>query len=174
VKGTGDAAPLPFVPLLNPLDLTQALAFVAIARWILRVRDVDRESVEMLAPEALGTAAGALLLFWVTFATLRALHQWADVPWTASAMWHARVVQTSLSLVWTSVALASMLIANRVKYRAAWLGGATLLAVVVAKLFVVDLSQVGGVERIVSFIGVGVLLLVVGYVAPVPPRREPA
>jgi uncharacterized membrane protein len=67
-----------------------------------------------------------------------------------------------------------MLIANRLKYRAAWIGGAALLAVVVVKLFVVDLSQVGGVERIVSFIGVGVLLLIIGYVAPVPPRREPA
>lgn len=32
------------------------------------------------------------------------------------------------------------------------------------------LSQVGGVERIVSFIGVGLLLLI-GYFAPVPPRR---
>ena len=49
-----------------------------------------------------------------------------------------------------------------------------LLAVVVAKLFFVDLSQVGGVERIVSFMGVGVLLLIIGYMAPVPPRREVA
>jgi uncharacterized membrane protein len=52
--------------------------------------------------------------------------------------------------------------------------GAALLAVVVVKLFFVDLSQVGGVERIVSFMGVGVLLLVIGYVAPVPPRQEAA
>ena len=174
VNGTGDAAPVPFVPLLNPLDLTQALVFVAVARWFYHVSDVERRSIETLAPETLATLAGALLLYWVTFATLRTVHQWADVPWSAAAMWHARVVQTSLSLVWTIVALASMLLANHVKHRAAWLGGATLLAVVVAKLFVVDLSQVGGIERIVSFIGVGVLLLVIGYVAPVPPRRESA
>ena len=149
-------------------------SFVAMARWFLHVRNVERESMQGFAAEAIGTVVGALLLFWVTFATLRTLHQWADVPWSLFAMWNARVVQTTLSLVWTTVALASMLIANRLKYRAAWIGGAALLAIVVVKLFVVDLSQVGGVERIVSFIGVGVLLLIIGYVAPVPPRREPA
>jgi len=39
------------------------------------------------------------------------------------------------------------------------------------------LSNRGGLARIVSFIGVGVLLLVVGYFAPLPPKRveaEPA
>jgi uncharacterized membrane protein len=41
---------------------------------------------------------------------------------------------------------------------------------VVAKLFLVDLSSIGTVQRIVSFIGVGVLMLVVGYFSPVPPR----
>ena len=41
----------------------------------------------------------------------------------------------------------------------------------VAKLFFVELSNRGGLARIVSFIGVGVLLLVVGYFAPLPPKR---
>jgi uncharacterized membrane protein len=49
--------------------------------------------------------------------------------------------------------------------------GASLLGVVVVKLFLIDHSHVGGIERIVSFIGVGVLMLVVGWFAPVPPRR---
>jgi uncharacterized membrane protein len=46
------------------------------------------------------------------------------------------------------------------------------MAVVVGKLFIVDLSQVGTVERIVSFIVVGLLMLVIGYFSPVPPRQE--
>jgi uncharacterized membrane protein len=50
------------------------------------------------------------------------------------------------------------------------------MAVVVAKLFLVDLGNTGTLARVVSFLGVGVLLLVVGYFAPVPPRAaaEPA
>ena len=43
------------------------------------------------------------------------------------------------------------------------------MALVVVKLFFVDLSNVGGIERIVSFMGVGVLMLIIGYVSPVPP-----
>ena len=46
-----------------------------------------------------------------------------------------------------------------------------LIAVVVAKLFFVELGNRGGLERIISFIGVGVMLLVVGYFAPLPPRK---
>ena len=47
-----------------------------------------------------------------------------------------------------------------------------LLGVVVVKLFIFDLARISGVERIVSFIAVGILLLVIGYIAPVPPRAE--
>jgi RarD protein len=44
-----------------------------------------------------------------------------------------------------------------------------LLGVVVLKLFFIELADHGGLYRIVSFIVVGLLLLVVGYFAPVPP-----
>jgi uncharacterized membrane protein len=50
-----------------------------------------------------------------------------------------------------------------------WIGCAVLLAVVVVKLFTVDLSQLSTVARIGTFLAVGALLLVVGYVSPVPP-----
>ena len=51
--------------------------------------------------------------------------------------------------------------------------GAGLLAVVVVKLFAVDLSALSGLPRVVAFLGVGVLLLLIGYLAPLPPAREP-
>ena len=44
-------------------------------------------------------------------------------------------------------------------------------AAVVLKLLLVDLSGTGTVTRIVSFIGVGVLMLVIGYVAPLPTKE---
>jgi uncharacterized membrane protein len=172
VASAGDPAPLPFLPLLNPLDIAQALVFVAIATWLRRVRARERTPFAIPTAQTLGGVAAGLLLFWVTCSTLRTLHHWADVPWALAPLWHARIVQASLSLVWSLFALAAMVVGNRRRYRIAWVAGAALLAVVVAKLFLVDLSQVGGVERIVSFMGVGVLLLVIGYLAPVPPRGE--
>ena len=47
-----------------------------------------------------------------------------------------------------------------------------LLAIVVAKLAFVDMSQVEGLARIVAFIAVGVLMLLIGYFVPIPPRAE--
>ena len=83
------------------------------------------------------------------------------------------LVQASLSIFWAILALAAMVYATRTSRRALWMLGAGLMAVVVAKLFLVDLSNVGGIERIVSFIAVGVLMLVIGYFSPVPPRSLP-
>jgi uncharacterized membrane protein len=65
-----------------------------------------------------------------------------------------------------------MVVATRLRIRRLWIVGGSLMAVVVAKLFLLDLSNIGGVERIVSFIGVGVLMLLIGYLSPVPPRTE--
>ena len=80
------------------------------------------------------------------------------------------LVQAALSIFWSLLALCAMAIATRMKRRMLWIAGAALMGVVVIKLFLVDLSNVGGVERIVSFIGVGMLMLLIGYLSPVPPR----
>ena len=97
------------------------------------------------------------------------------MPFDLERMLRSDLVQTSFSILWTLIALATMVLATRRGLRTAWLAGGALLLVVVAKLFVVDLSNVGTIARIVSFIGVGVLMLVVGYFSPVPPkvREEP-
>jgi uncharacterized membrane protein len=52
--------------------------------------------------------------------------------------------------------------------------GAGLLGLVVVKLLLIDLSNAGGAERIIAFIVVGVLMLVVGYFAPLPPKAPAA
>ena len=45
------------------------------------------------------------------------------------------------------------------------------MLLVVAKLFLVDMGNSGTLARIVSFLGVGAMLLVVGYFAPAPPKQ---
>ena len=58
----------------------------------------------------------------------------------------------------------------RERRRSLWLAGATLIGIVVVKLFLVELADTGGIARIVSFTGVGILLLIVSYIAPAPAR----
>jgi uncharacterized membrane protein len=165
----GDAAPLPFVPLLNPLDLALGgVALVAVAWW----RRAGEAAVERRVPVPAVTALAGLAVFcWLTLTTLRTLHHWNGLPFSVADAWHSPVAQATLALVWAVAALVVMVLANRRRMRMAWLAGAALLALVVVKLFLVDLAQAGTIERIVSFIGVGALLLAVGYLAPVPPRR---
>jgi uncharacterized membrane protein len=107
-------------------------------------------------------------------ALLRTLNHLFGVPFTLDAMLQSTLVQTSLSIFWAVIALTAMLIATRSARRIVWLAGAALLAIVVIKLFLVDLSRIGSIERIVSFVGVGLLMLVLGYFSPLPPEaREP-
>jgi uncharacterized membrane protein len=96
------------------------------------------------------------------------------VPYDLESLAESTAFQSSLSIVWGIAGLAAMVAGARAARRGVWLAGAALMGVVVVKLFLVDLGNTDTLARVVSFLGVGVLLLVVGYFAPVPPRVEPA
>jgi uncharacterized membrane protein len=157
------SAPLPYLPLLNPLDLVQAFALFVLVRFWRRER--SGQQPELIALSLLGFIGLNAVL-------LRTLHQWARIPYELHAMLASTLVQAALSIFWAVLALTTMLIATRVRSRVLWLTGAALLVLVVLKLFVVDLSSIGTIERIVSFVGVGLLMLVVGYFSPMPPAAE--
>ena len=103
---------------------------------------------------------------------LRICHHWAGVAWNSTALFDTTLAQAALSVAWSVVGVALMMLGHRRTRRIVWIVGAALLGVVVAKLFLVELADRGSLYRIVSFIVVGVLLLVVGYFAPIPPRRD--
>ena len=168
----GNAAPLFYLPILNPLDVAQLLVFLAIALWIRRL--ADHHALQKLVPEpmVIGYAAGATLFIWANAVLLRTLHHWAQIPYTPDDLGASMLVQASLSMFWTVLALAVMVFATRRASRALWFTGGALLGVTVVKLFLFDLSRVTGVERIVSFIGIGVLLLLIGYLSPLPPKPK--
>ena len=78
---------------------------------------------------------------------------------------------TTVTILWTVIALILMGYATRKAQRSCWMVGAGLLAVVILKLFFVDIGNLELLGRMVTFISVGVLMLVIGYFAPLPPRR---
>jgi uncharacterized membrane protein len=168
----GDPYPLPFVPLLNPLDLTELFVLLVLLRFWLYVR-AARPSLYKELSDARAFASLAVLAFvWLNAALLRAIHHWAGVPFQLEALLRSTLVETCLSIFWAVLALATMLAATRTGARVVWLTGAGLLGVVIAKLFLVDLSHIGTIERIISFVGVGLLMLVIGYFSPLPPAGE--
>jgi uncharacterized membrane protein len=172
VTSTGDTSPLPYVPLLNPLDLGQAVVLLVLLRYWRFLRAVDSPGSARIDKRVPLPALAALTFIWLNALLLRTLHHWFGVALNLEDLMASTLVQTSLSLFWTVLALITMLIATRKRNRVIWLVGAGLLGVVIAKLFLIDLSRIGSVERIVSFVGVGLLMLVVGYFSPLPPARE--
>jgi uncharacterized membrane protein len=123
-----------------------------------------------LLPAPLIGAAG---LLWVSALVARSVHHLAGVAWSAAAMFQSTLLQAALSLTWTLAALALMIHATRQRARALWFAGFALLAAVGAKLLMVDLASAGTVEWTASLLGIGALILVASYVAPVPPATEP-
>lgn len=168
----GDPYPLPFVPLVNPLDIAIGAVFVVLIAWL---RAAARHGLALWLESARATLYvlfGVGAFIWVNAILLRTLHHWAGLPFALGPMLSSQLVQASFSILWMLLALAAMMFATRRAIRALWITGAALMGVVVAKLFLVDLSGIGTVERIVSFIGAGVLMLLIGYLSPVPPREE--
>jgi uncharacterized membrane protein len=168
----GDTAPLPYVPVLNPLDLAQAFVLLILFRYWRFFRAVLSTGYPRIDPRVPMPALASLAFIWLNAVLLRTLHQWFAVPFGLEQLMASTLVQSSLSIFWAILALVTMLVATRKRYRLVWIVGAVLLAVVIAKLFLIDLSRTGSVERIVSFVGVGLLMLVVGYFSPLPPASE--
>lgn len=159
----GTAQPLPYIPVLNPLDLGIAAALLAVVAWL---RSPAAAALK-LPPSSLAVPA-ALAFLWLNGMLIRCFHHWGDVPYHVDGWLESRGVQTGLALLWSALALVLMLLGTRRHQRAPWLAGAVLLGAVVLKLLIFDLQGSGTVLRIVSFIGVGVLMLVIGYIAPLP------
>lgn len=166
------SAPLPYLPLLNPLDLTEALVLMVLIRVWQWQRTEEASPLSALDPRAALVGIALVGFLWLNAVLLRSLHLWVGIPYELEAMMHSTLAQTALSLLWAFTALATMLVATRISARLLWLTGAALLVVVVLKLFLVDLSSIETIERIVSFIGVGLLMLVIGYFSPLPPAAR--
>ena len=149
-------------PLLNMPDLVMLGVLVATG---LQWRAIQRAlNPAPLAAQLL--AAGAFVS--ATVLLVRAIQLSLQLPWQFDPLWHSSEVQLGLSVGWTLLALVLMLRGHLLAHRLRWQSGAGLLAVVLVKLFLVDLADAGSLSRIVSFITVGGLTVLIGIKAPMP------
>jgi len=169
---SGDTAPLPFVPLLNPVDVMVALAAGVLLLWRRAVLAADAvpAGAALLASKRIWLPIAALGFVAANGAWLRTAHHLAGVEWEADTLLGNALVETGIAILWTVIALTLMVVAHRRATRSLWLAGASLLGATVVKLLVVDLYATGGGARIIAFIAVGMLMLLVGYLAPLPPK----
>lgn len=176
IAAEGITAPLPYVPLLNPVDLSVLLALTALALWHRMASTMvpAPDGADMLRGPLAPALAATLGFVAINAVWLRTAHHWLGVDWNPDDLAASSVVQAGISILWTLLAMALMVLAQRRALRPLWLVGAALLGLVVAKLLLVDMSSAEGWQRIVTFIAVGILMLVIGYFVPLPPRKEEA
>jgi uncharacterized membrane protein len=156
----GNFAPLPFWPLLHPMLLLPLVAGEVFYRFV-------RRNVQLRI----------VLLFWlgllITTELNRYLFHYAGVSFNVDSWLESALTQTVWSLVWATIGGLLMVTGARfAKSRTRWYTGALVLALIVVKLFLLDLAQVDTLFRIISFISVGGLLLGIGYFAPLPDNKS--
>ncbi|MGE6362105.1 DUF2339 domain-containing protein [Psychrobacter glacincola] len=176
---------LSYFPLLNLYDITSWLTLlVGFSLYYMSQHRRDESRIESsAAPQTKRILTADYLLvmlglisFWLISSMLvRTLHAFIGTPLWDSAQggaWNSEQVQTGLTILWTLLALAATIVASRYWQRTLWFMGIGLLGVVVLKLVLVDLSQTEAIWRVISFLGAGSLILLIGYLAPLPPARD--
>lgn len=163
----GKAYPLPYIPLLNPLELAQVFLLLLLLRWY---RHAFIEGKTQLPPQQIGGIFATLSFALLTSITLRSVHFFGAIPWS-DELFASSLGQASLSVVWSVTGIVAMLIGAKRGSRSIWIVGALLMGVVIGKLILVDRHHLRDLSAILSVLTVGLLLLAVGYFAPAPPRR---
>nr|WP_313060908.1 DUF2339 domain-containing protein [Moraxella sp. CTOTU49097] len=151
-----------YLPLLNPLDLT-LISILLYQSYVALKVDTNYRTI-VLVVCGLGAFVTVSSMLVRGFASV-----WGTPTWEHGA-WSVSMVQTGLTILWTVIAMVLMFLANKKAIRLVWFAGIALLTIVVAKLVLIDMSNTSAVLRVVSFIGAGLLMLVIGYLAPLPPK----
>lgn len=133
-------------PVLNGLLLaygTPLLVFVLAARWYLQ---------EYRA----GFWGLAGIGSWI-FVTLEVRHLWQGSVWIDLPMQSGELY--SYSLAWLLMAAGAMLLGSLRQWIRLYQTGMLLLLITIAKIFLIDLSDLTGLLRVASFMGLGLCLL---------------
>jgi len=103
----------------------------------------------------------AVALSAIVFSIMEIRHIWQPQMHFTQAIDTAE--QYTYSAVWLVMAIGAILFAIRVNSTQWYRGGAAMLLFVTAKIFLVDMSDLTGLFRVLSFLGLGLGLLAVAY-----------
>ncbi len=156
----------PYIPFINPLDILQMLGLFIIYR-LTKTLVVNQSAIDLIK-----YAAFSLGFVWLNVVIFRVVHITTEIPYTLDDMMHSSLVQTALSIFWTLTGLSLTIYGSQKRLRQIWMVGGCFIAVVVFKLFLIDLANSSSLERIISFIVVGILLLSLGYYSPLPSSNK--
>lgn len=155
-----------YVSLFNLIDISELLTIIVFIAFY------RKDNTPKSAKNAIAAVVATLVFLFINALMLRFISYNIGVEYFSHKMFNSVIIQTSLSILWTLISMAAMLISSKHSYRDGWFAGAILLGIVVLKLFLTDLASVETISRIISFMGVGLLTIFLGYFSPIPPKKE--
>jgi uncharacterized membrane protein len=167
VSPNQDLGGLAYWPVINPVD---ALTFGFLLTLGITIAEDPAANSQK---RGLWSAFGAAGFFYGSAALVRGIHHMTEVPYTVELL-RLPLTQTVLAVAWSAVGLTLMMLGTRQNRRATWIAGAILLLGVAAKLLLVDFAHRSSLEGIVAMIVAGAVLMLVGYVAPLPGKKQEA
>ena len=150
------------LPILNPFDLVSIAMLVSFIWMLLQQIRAGRDKGMMAVLMVLS------LLWLSSYIVLRALHMYLGTPLNSLEVWSNATVQLSLTILWVLLAFAAMLIAALKALKPMWILGGSILVIVTLKLVLFDLSHIGTLTRVLSFLLAGGVMLLIAYIAPMP------
>ena len=169
---SGNPKPLSYIPLLNPLELSQFLTLAVLFYWAWQAERRSWALPAFLTLSSVFWLLGGLGFLVLNSVVARSAHVFAGIPYSYPALFRSAVFQAALATLWGVSSLVITVWSARNSNRTIWCVGAGLLTMVVVKLFLIDLSGTGTIARIISFLVVGGLMLVIGYFSPIPPKKQ--
>ena len=155
-----------WLPIFNPFDLVSIAMLIGFI-WMLNLQ------MKAGLEKSLGAILMMSSLLWLSsYVVLRALHVYFLTPYNDWEMWQNALVQLSFTLLWVSLAFICMLTATKRNLRSLWIFGGCILVLVTLKLVLFDLSHIGTLTRVISFLGAGLVMLIIAYIAPMPELEE--
>ncbi len=150
------------LPILNPFDLMSLMVlivFITLLNIQLKNGLSQNIAILLLVPN---------LLWLFSYVLLRALNMYLATPLNDIDLWHDATVQLSLTILWVILAFIMMQFSRRKQSNLLWLLGAIILVLVSFKLVLLDLAQQDTWMRVLSFLGAGLVMLIIAYIAPKP------
>lgn len=172
----GNPRPMEYVPLANPLEISQAICLIAVYAWMRRAVSSDDKVINLpqVLRENLPAAFFGTVILCLTALVCRIVHHYTDVRFSMDSLFMSVTLQTSLSIFWSLVAVAVMIHASLSCNRRTWKMGSLLLFLVAGKLFLVDMFLSAAIARSLSFLWVGAVMVAAGYFGPMLPERAPS
>jgi uncharacterized membrane protein len=165
--------PIRYIPLLNTLEMWQFL-YLAAAAMLFRAAPGAR-----LGKAGIHYALPAAAFLWVNSMAARAAwHYFGEriMPgFLAGFIPDAPYFQGILAMLWGLAALVLVFFGGK-KYgsRVLWFLGAGLIALDIAKVMMIDMRNAATMVRIFAVLLLGGLFLFIGWMSPLPPRKEDA